>query len=212
MKQLKILKIMILSAACALFVVAPGAIANAASPLAGIATFSGIGVGAPTGKACTITGTSGANTFDCSIGAQGSPLCPCTEYEGLMKGTGVGANNFVVLDLIQDLSAYAEPTTGTYILVPSPAGPIPCVATTGIGLMLNQKQAPILLFTVGGFSCPTSETTGSFSGSYSIINPLLATEGLTSPFPNASGSGAISSQYETGVGISFGMTGILKKK
>ncbi len=212
MRQLRqLVKIIVLSAVCALFAVAPGAIANAASPLAGIVQFSGIGVGAPT-KACTITGTTAANTFDCSTGAQGSSLCPCTEYEGLMKGTGVGANNFVVLDLIQDLSVLGEPTTGSYILVPGPGQTVPCFATTGVGLMLNRKQVPILLFTVGGFSCPTGKTTGSFSGSYSIVNPLLATEGLTSPFPNASGSGAISSQYETGVGISFGMTGILKKQ
>jgi hypothetical protein len=207
---MKPVKVLLLSVICATLAVASGAIANAgSSSIVGISAFTGIGSGSSTGSACSLTGSSPATTFVCSNGqSQDGTDCTCTEYKGAMKGSGVGAG-IITLDLVVDTSE----TTGSFIMVPSPGGAITCYATTGVGLMQAKTKLPILLFSVGGYECPGAGVApGTFSGSYSVINPVLAAQSIPSMFPNASGSGAISGQsFSSGSSITFTMSGDLKK-
>ncbi len=210
MKQIRVL---VLFAASALFAVASAAIANGASPLAGIANFSGFAGGAMVPKKPVTNITEPVDcsllppeTYVCANGDRQdmSPTCVCTEYDGQMKSS-IPAGE-VKLDLITDSSG----VPGSYIVVPSPGGPLTCNAVTGVGMMLHSLGLPGLFFTVGGYICPGEPTT--FSGSYGVINPLLKTEGLPAKFPNATGSGSISGQITAAGGIIFTMNGKVKRK
>ncbi len=212
MKQVKFL---FLFAASTLLAVATAAIANGASPLAGITNFSGFAGGAmvPKKPATVSNQTVQADcsllppgTYTCANGDKQdtSPTCVCTEYVGQMKSS-IPAGE-VKLDLIEDSSG----VPGSFIVVPSPGGPLTCNAVTGLGMMLHSLGLPGLLFTVGGYICPGEPA--SFSGSYGVVNPLLRTLGLPSPFPNATGSGSISGQITSTGGIIFTMNGKVKRK